>query len=214
MQYPTHQEKGKYYRRLLVKEIARMMELRPLVEANVIHFTPTALIQSYRDAKDIYLDSFYGSNASDVLALQRPLPPQAVMDYCRDHLKVVPVHFNDRFEPVIHEGEILKVPGRAIAVYFEDDPSPIVYQLAPVSADNSEEGRINMHIQYSQQLHASDLDEAEFWNWVEGSKREQMRARLERLQQDHELAAAARAQFLTSLPASRDLSVVVNMEIS
>lgn len=204
MQYPSHEEKGRYYRQLLAADIERMMALRPLVEAQIIHFTPTALIQSYRDAKDMYADSLYGANSADVPALQQPPPPKAVMEYCRNHLKVVPVHFDDQHTPILHEQDTLS-PRRAIAVYFVGDPSPFIYQLGDISVDDSKEGAVNIWYPYDER---TPVDEAMFWNWVEGSKRQRIIARLERLQQDLLLATGIKAQFLTTLPTSKDLAVV------
>lgn len=205
MQYPSHEQRANYYRRLLATELKRMVELRPLVEAQIVHFTPTALIQSYQDAKDMYATRLFGSKSTDVAILQQPLPSQAVMDYCRDHLKVVPVHFNgrDRLNPMLREQEVLS-PRRAIAVYFIGDPSPYIYELGKMSADSHEEGIIHTHFPFDDQV---PVDEATFWNWVEGSRRERIFVRLDRLQQDMMLAGMSGAQFLTSLPVSRDLAV-------
>jgi hypothetical protein len=204
MQYSSHEKKRRYYRQLLSSDIERMMALRPLVEAEIVHFTPTALIQPYRDAKDIYADSLYGANSADVPALQQLPPPEAVMEYCRDHLRVVPVHFGDQYTPILHEQETLS-PRRAIAVYFVGDPSPFIYQLGDINVDNSEDGVVNIWYPYDER---TPVDEGMFWNWVEGSKRQRIIARLERLQQDLMLAAEIKAQFLTTLPTSKDLAVV------
>jgi hypothetical protein len=205
MQHPSHEERANYFRQLLATEIKRMVELRPLVEAQIVHFTSTALIQAYQDSKDMYATRLFGSNSADVPILQQPLPSQAVMDYCRDHLKVVPVHFNgrDRLNPILHEQEVLS-PRRAIAVYFVGDPSPYVYELGKMSVDRNEEGIIHTHFPFGDQV---PVDEATFWNWVEGSRRERIFVRLDRLQQDMTLAAMSRAQFLTRLPVSKDLAV-------
>jgi len=96
-------------------------------------------------------------------------------------------------------------PQRTIAVFFDDDSAPYVFQLGETHADSEKEGIIHTHFPFGDQI---SVDEATFWNWVEGSRRERIFARLDHLQQDLTLAAMARAQFLTSLPVSKDLAAV------
>lgn len=196
VQYGTEEERTRHYLWQVTEAIELLLALRPLVKAGIVHFTPTFLVQNHRNPGDIYTDDFYGNEVS---AKPLDLPP-AFRQYIRDHLKVVPAQYRER-TPVLFVDKTL-TPRNTIALFFEGDPSPRIQLLGDTSVSDTEEGVIHMH--YS--LEEQQPDEVMFWNWIEGTKRQAIVERLGRLQLDILLAETARAKFLTSLPASKDLA--------
>lgn len=91
-----------------------------------------------------------------------------------------------------------------IALGFSGDPSLRIQLFGDI--DVVEEEKHSIRLRYPLDGGNGDVPgEAMFWHWVEGTKREVIRERLERLEQDIALARAANARFLTGIPTSRDL---------
>ncbi len=205
-QFSSPQERERHALLEVAEAIEEMLTLRPLVEADIVYFTPTYLIQDHRDPRDVYLDNFYGDegSAETLFGQEKPfeLPP-AFRTYMREHFHVVPAR-RENGRHMLSPSEVLS-PRRMIALYFDDDPFPHIELLGDVSASDQEEGVIQMHYPLDEQ---TSPDEAMFWSWVEGTKRKVITERVKRLQLDCEVATAAGAKFLTSLPASRDLATL------
>jgi hypothetical protein len=203
LQFSSSQERERHALLEVAEAIEEMLTLRPLVEAEIVYFTPTYLIQDHRDPRDVYLDNFYGDegSAEALFGQEKPfeLPP-AFRAYMREHFHVVPAS-RENGRHMLSTSRVL-APRRMIALYFDGDPSPHIELLGHVSASDQEEGVIHMHYPLDGQ---TPPDEALFWNWVEGTKRKVITERVKRLQLDCALASAAGAKLLTSLSASRDL---------
>jgi len=202
----SREERVAGYYSEVMQAIQQLLLLRPLVEAGIVHFTPTALIQPRRSPRDMYLDNFYGSEGSGekLAGLEQPLElPPAFRSYIHEHFKVMPARYVDR-KPVLMPDTPL-TPRRMIALGFRGDHSPHIQLLGDVQTVDEEPGRLLMHYPL-QETDGNEPEEAMFWQWVEGTKQQVIRERLQRLTQDIALARAARARFLTSLPASRDFA--------
>ena len=196
-----------FYRASLVENIQHMLTIEPLVQAGVVRIIPSFFTQPYRDPTKAYNDDFFGVEGSAVTILGGPLPPElppSLREFCSDHVHVVPVRYDADRKPILFASETL-TPRRAIGVYFDHDPAPFVYHLGHVEADTQQKGIIHTH--YSME-EATDIDEAQFWNWVQDTKRRVIDDRVGRLQQDLITAAKARARFLTSSPISKDLAAL------
>lgn len=206
LQFSSPQERERHALLEVAKAIEEMLALRPLVEAGIVYFTPTYLVQDHRDPRGVYLDNFYGDEGSAEALFGEETPfeiPPAFRTYMRKHFHVIPARWENG-RHLLSTSQVLS-PRRMIALYFDGDLSPHIELLGHVSASDQEEGVIQMHYPFDEQ---TPPDEVLFWNWVEGTKRKVMTERLKRLQLDCEIAAVAGAKFLTSLPASRDLATL------
>ena len=208
--FSSQQEREGHALLKVAKAIEEMLMLRPLVEAEIVYFTPTYLIQDRRDPRDVYLDNFYGSEGSAETLLGRVKSfefPPTLRAYIREHFHVVPAR-RENGRHILSRSEVLS-PQRMIALYFDGDPDAHIELLGEVSISDQEKRIIQMHYPFGEQ---TPPDEAMFWNWVEGTKRKVVTERVKRLQLDCELASAARAKFLTSLSASRDMITGITKE--
>lgn len=196
-----------FYRAQLVEHLQHLLLIEPLVKARVVRIIPTFFARPYRDPSQMYLDDFYGVEGSAMTMLGEPLPselPVSLRTYCREHVHVVPVRYNADRKPILYPSENL-VPRRAVGVYFDQDGAPFVYHLGQVEADAQQEGVI--HTRYAME-EATNIDEVQFWNWVQGVKRRVIENRVGRLQQDLITAAQIHARFLTSSPVSNDIATL------
>jgi hypothetical protein len=202
MQNSSQKETQAQYLFDVARAIEEMVALRPLAEAQVVYFTPTFLIQEHRDPRDIYSDTFYGSTGSAEKLLGREKSfelPLSFAKYVRDHFHIVPAR-QEAGKAILLPDQPLG-PRRTIALSFDGDPSPIIQLLANIQPSQREE--LHLRLQYS--FDEEPPEELTFWNWIEGTRRQVIRERLERLEQDIVVAATAHATFLTSLPTSQDL---------
>ncbi len=209
VKHPDRDERVAHFRYELAREVAQVLALQPLIDAGIVHITPSEIIQNTKEPGKIYVDDLYGSEASvnDVLGERKTLAqlPAEIAQYSQNHLRVLPAKYVNK-EPIVLTGEPL-APRNMIAVGFPDD-TPKFYQLfsfLPEPDGSDAEMRVQMHF---------DIDSKEsvnpimFENWVNGSKFELVSEILSRLQNDLVIASMARAKFITDLGSSRDLATL------
>ena len=196
---PDREDRIAKFRHQLAKEIAKLLILQPLVEAEIVHVTPA-----------IYTDDFYGidKSSNDTLGEHKVIQdlPTAFSKYCRNYLQVKQAKYVDN-EPITLLNEQLS-PCNMIAVGFPDETKKI-YHLLSIEPDpdyDREEGRIRMRFDLSGK---EPVNPTMFDNWVSGSKYDFVANEvLSRLQNDLNLAAMAQAKFTTNLQSSTNLALL------
>lgn len=209
VKFQDRNDRVAHFRHELADEISKLIVLQPLIDTEIIHLTPSELIQFTKEPGKIYSDDLYGTaiNSNDVLGKRKTLQdlPPEIVDYIQNHLQTHPARYIDN-EPVILTTESLS-PRNMIAMGFPGDVAKL-YQLldiAPAPDSNDDEMRIQMHFD----MRSEDIvDPTMFANWVNGSKYELVSEILSRLQNDLTLASIAQAKFITTLESSRDLALL------
>jgi hypothetical protein len=208
IKFPSRDDRVKYFLHRLALEIEDLLEIQSLVDADIVHLSPSELLQYSKDPRVQYASDVYGPEGSliNVLELkkeQQKLPPM-VLEYCNHNLITFPASLVDN-EPVIHPPETLG-PCDMIAIKFRGDPVPKLYQFHimqvfddPVTGQKGWVSSFNIH-------ERSRIDPLTFHHWEQGSRRETTLERMDRLYKDLYLARIAKAKFITSLPASRNLA--------
>jgi len=190
------------------RRLADFAMIQPLVDAGVVHVTPTQLVTPIRDPAALYADTFYspdGQLQADgaVVEPELRLPP-AFSEYVNKHLVVMNAMLKKDGRLLIVADE-LKM-SEMIAVMFDDQCDPMCYVLGSVSMDDG--GNSDESINVSMRMNVQDpqpVDENTFRNWVRGECQKYVKTRLNQLSRDLHLAGLAGARFLTSTPSNRDL---------
>ncbi len=206
VRYPSREERVAFFREELGYVIGRLLALRPLITAGIIHLTPSELIQSQKLPGMMYADDLYGpaNTLEDTLGLRRSiqdLPPE-IAKYCQQALTVLPAKYVNREATILPEP---LAPRNMIAVHLPDGTAKF-YQLLDVIPDpnnKQDERRVKMFFDIESK---TPVDQSTFENWVEGSKYEMVTEILSRLHNDLNLASFAGAKFITNIQSSRDLA--------
>lgn len=128
-------------------------------------------------------------------------------EYCDEHVVVFPVKFVDG-EMLVQASRAATAADNAIAVRFLGDPHPkcfLLFHTIPADAVGEEPDGYHVEL-FFPVTERDEIDPRTWKQWVQGSRREVIMERLSRLETDLLIAAGAGAQFVTSLPASRDLA--------
>jgi hypothetical protein len=131
VKYQSRAERVRFFSKELASVIERLFLLEPLVEAGIVHLTPTELIHPKPEPGAMYVDDFYGPGDSldDPLGPRKTLedlPPQ-LKEYCDSSLVVWPNAFVNG-ELTTLTSEPLS-PRNMIAVGFSGDTYVYDYQL-------------------------------------------------------------------------------------
>ncbi|MFH1920081.1 MAG: hypothetical protein ABIP48_09380 [Planctomycetota bacterium] len=209
---PKREDRLVEFRNEFAAVVEQFLELRPLVALGVVHVAPTQLVQARREPGALYASDLYGPTGQLVEGgISRPvmeLPP-GLADYVNANIRISPAEFKDG-RVLIHRSHGFEKPTRTIAVQFADGVAPMVFCLSSLSVKNQqkEAGRIVVSMEYQFDGGPSDLDESTFRHWVLGEAQKYVRLRLNELNTNLHLAAAARAQFLTNVPSSQELITI------
>ncbi len=212
VKYKTRSERVAYFRENLRSVLEELILLEPLIEAGVVHLTPTELIRPQKEPGAMYLDDFIGPGnlREDPLGPRKTtedFPPQ-IKEYCDRSLVVWPTAYVNGI-PTVLESEPL-APRNMISIGFSNDPGAYKhYQLFDIrpSGEASQDSSSLRHIKMNFDLeHKEPVDPSMFKNWVEVKRYEVASEIIDRLQEDLVLASFARAKFVTDLGSSRDLA--------
>lgn len=208
IKFPAHDDRVQCFLARLASEVESLLEIRPLVDAGIIHFSPSELLQYSKDPQALYADDIYGPKGSLMNVLEpakgQPELPPMVLEYCNHNLITFPASYvND--EPTMHTAEISS-PRDMIAIKFRGDPIPKFYQYHPMQLLDDPVSGQKRWITYFNIDERSSIDPLTFHHWEQGSRRESILERIDRLYKDLYLANIAEAKFTTSLPASKDLA--------
>lgn len=196
------------FRAEFISVLRMLNDLRPLIEAGVVHLVSSQLLGSKPGPGAMLADDLYGPTGSGAELLgTSPLSiPDAVAKYCDEKVLVRPARYGPSNKLQVVANEITD-PTNLIIVGFDQDPVPKLYHLfdivvPPEGTPEHEQRAVFMHFDPSGN---QKVDPDTFRNWVAGSKQKVVVERLAGLELDLAIASAARAKFLTSLPVSRDL---------
>lgn len=198
------------FRGEFARTISSLLPIRPLVEAGVVHVSPTSLLRERPEPGAIYATDMYGPGGrlhagGEIRSATLELPA-SLSGYVNDHLVVLPVRF-ERGRPIVIVNEELK-PTNSIAVQFEDGVSPMIYCLSNVSVKSEQKDRATLEMRFSFDPSDQDIDPDTFRQWVLGESQKYVSRRLSDLNDDLYMASLAGAHFLTSAPSSCALATV------
>ena len=204
IRYPNRQDREAAFRRRLATTIGLLMQLKPLVDAGIVHLSPTQVLTKEREPGAVYASDLYGVDGAYG---QKPpeLPPE-VSRYAKEHLLVRPVDF---INGVVTERPANRLsPGRSIAVRFDDDSSPMIFCLSSISVptDSSHDDDTWKFSTLFDFTGKQSVNEQLFKAWVEGESDKYVQRRIALLENDFFLCSLAKAHFVTPLRSSHHLA--------
>jgi len=155
------------------RTISEVLPIRPLVEAGVVHMSPTAFAREQPEPGAIYASDMYGPGGQlqvggEIASPSLELPP-GLMDYINDHLVILPVRFEKGRTIAILNEELN--PTNSIAVQFEDGVSPMISCLSNVSVGKEKRGKATLMMRFAFNSSDQDIDPDTFRQWVLGESR-------------------------------------------
>lgn len=209
LRHPSLEDRVTEFRVLLAATIENLVLLRPLVQLGVTVLLPSRLTQQIRRLDQIYADEIYGPQGSAAAVAGGPQPaaelPAPLLQYCEVHLRVLPAELA-RGRPVLLS-DVPIAPRRMVGIQFDGEPNFMFRALPEIVKARKEDGRAIVDA-YLQLDPPQPVDPATFAHWVHDEKHRYAVMRVQRLQQDIQIAATTRARFLTNLRTSHDLAVL------
>jgi hypothetical protein len=207
IQSPDRKDRTAQFRDELADEIAKLMSLRPLVDAGIVHITPSELIQFTKAPNALYTNDFYGIDKASNDALGghgtiQDFSPE-IEKYCLENLQIMPAKYVDNEPRILFDKQLS--PCNMIAIVFPKDIVKFyhLFNVYPDPDGDDDHPTIHMHFDTSG---IQPVNPEMFKNWVSGSKYEFLNDILSRLENDLILAAMAQAKFTTNLKTSRALA--------
>jgi hypothetical protein len=202
MKFPSKDERLNFFRSMLIREVYRLFDLKPFIEAGIVLFSPVEVMRPQKDPLGMYIEDFYFEDGSllDVMDMSKPDIPPDIQAFCDQYLKVYPVRFSDKNNNVEVIDEPLS-PRNMILVKFEGDVFYKYYQLFDSKID-PETGQVQNYFDIT---NTQPVDEGMFNNWVNGCRRDLLEERLRYLETDLLTASLANANFITNLPISKEI---------
>lgn len=212
IRFSNRQDRHNWFIRELADAIKKLIELKPIVETDIIQIIPSQLGLPQKDPTAIYVDDLFGPK-QDVLG-ERPrldVFPAQLRDYSERNIVVKTAKIEDGKEVFLPDEP--STTGNIIYVGFpEENPNKYyLFDIVPGEKPNGgEEADFRFFFSTKQ---SPTIDTATYQNWVDHKKFEYVDGIIKRMRNDLYLASLANARFLTTSRISRDLATL-NIEIN